>query len=176
MCPALLFTSPSLLHTQTHMHPHAPPPHSQPPTLTPTPHSHPPFLPAQPPGADLSNAICDSADFRGASLRGAILRGARLSHALLSHTDLSGRDLVLANLSDAKLTGADLRGADMRGCNLRGANLVQADMTGAILQVRRRKLTPVGLFLERQQSAAAACVNKQSHVITPILCYWPELK
>jgi len=77
---------------------------------------------------DLSDAICEGADFSGARLRGAKLRRTNLRG-----TDLRGANLMDAFLPNADLTGAKLQGADLTGAYLPLANLTEARLEGANL-------------------------------------------
>jgi uncharacterized protein YjbI with pentapeptide repeats len=67
-------------------------------------------------GANLSAAVIEWTQLRGADLKGADLRG-----AVLEHVDLRGADL-----RDVQLTGAILDDVDLRGANLHGTALALA--------------------------------------------------
>jgi len=79
-------------------------------------------------GSDLSGALLERVDARGARIRGCTLEKAHLSRADLEDADLRGSDLT-----SAWLTQSSLRAAVLAGARLTGATLVKADLLGADL-------------------------------------------
>lgn len=89
-------------------------------------------------GANLTAAVLSRVNLRDARLSGANLRGANLRRSNLTDVDLSEANLTSASLWDADLRRANLRGANLTdaslsGANLTGANLTDVNLTGADL-------------------------------------------
>jgi uncharacterized protein YjbI with pentapeptide repeats len=82
-------------------------------------------------GINLTDAVLDHSDFRGADFSGARLFAADLRNAKLQRTNLKGANLVIADLSGADLSNANLSGANLKGANLAGARIEGADLSGA---------------------------------------------
>jgi hypothetical protein len=80
---------------------------------------------------EISQAMANEGNLRGADLDGANLNGLQLSHEDLDGAQANGASFRGSQLEDASLQGASLRGACLQGANLTGANLSGADFTGA---------------------------------------------
>lgn len=83
------------------------------------------------PWRQITQAMADEGDFRGADLDGADLNGLQLSRKNLDGAEANGASFRGAQLQNADLRGASLRGACMAGANLTDADLAGADFTGA---------------------------------------------
>ena len=88
--------------------------------------------------ANLSGACLDAADLRAADLSGARLCRASLYEADISEAFLNGASLReaklrAADLSATVLSRADVHNADLHGANLNVADLTAADLSGANL-------------------------------------------
>jgi hypothetical protein len=93
-----------------------------------------PTVPAAPvhwPWRQITQAMADGGDFRGADLDGANLNGLGLSYKNLVGAQANGASFRGAQLQHANLRGASLRGACLAGANLTDADLAGADFTGA---------------------------------------------
>jgi hypothetical protein len=93
-----------------------------------------PTVPAAPvrwPWRQITQAMADGGDFRGADLDGANLNGLELSYKNLAGAQANGASFRGAQLQHANLRGASLRGACLAGANLTDADLAGADFTGA---------------------------------------------
>jgi len=85
-------------------------------------------------GANLRNAILNSADLSNANLCKAIIHSADFSRANLRNADLSNVSLQEEGFVNANFSGADLSGANLRNADLSGADLSNADLSSANLR------------------------------------------
>jgi len=83
------------------------------------------------PGQEISQAMAQKANFRGADLNGANLAGLQLSHMDFDGTLANGASFRGSQLAHASFRGASLRDACLEGANLTGADLTGADFTDA---------------------------------------------
>jgi hypothetical protein len=83
------------------------------------------------PWRQITQAMADEGNFRGADLDGANLNGLELSYKNLAGAQANGASFRGAQLQHANLRGASLRGACLAGANLTDADLAGADFTGA---------------------------------------------
>jgi Pentapeptide repeats (8 copies) len=86
---------------------------------------------------DLTSAVFEDAELKGADLSGVILRDANFIDADLTGADLTGADLIGADLTRADLIGADLKHAHLYSADFTRADLTGADLTGADLTVTK---------------------------------------
>ncbi len=131
---------------------------------------------------DLTGAILNRVNLRGASLMlanltgadlgGAMLRGAILRRANLTSADLRGANLMFASLRGANLRGANLTDASLRFASLRGANLTDADLTGADLT--DADLTDANLTRANLTNADLTDVNMEGATLRATLGLEPE--
>jgi hypothetical protein len=100
------------------------------------------------PWRQITQAMADQGNFRGADLVGANLNGLELSYKDLDGAQADGASFRGAQLQHASLRGASLRGACLAGANLTGADLTGADFTGA-------DVTGVIVSVKAEQAALA---------------------
>lgn len=83
------------------------------------------------PWRQITQAMADEGDFRGADLDGSNLNGLELSYKNLAGAQANGASFRGAQLQHANLRGASLQGACLAGANLTDADLAGADFMGA---------------------------------------------
>jgi hypothetical protein len=113
------------------------------------------------PWRQITQAMADQGNFRGADLVGANLNGLQLSYKDLDGAQADGASFRGAQLQHASLRGASLRGACLAGANLTGADLAGADFTGAdvtgvIVSVQAEK-TALGWPSMQDGASGPAC-------------------
>jgi hypothetical protein len=112
------------------------------------------------PGCNLSGAVLNRLDLKGANLEGANLTGAQLNLS-----NLTGANLRKAVLRGAALGGASLAQADLREADLTGAALSGADFTDAQLDAATgtpREVNQPDLFGLNSPLPAAAAADSPS--------------